>query len=396
MNGNCIVVSHSNIYGQFYTAAMNIAGLKAVQSPSLTDAISLISTNTSIKLLVLFCQNEDVAVQYKKYNNTLSSIPNHIVIVAEPPMTSYFKNSDANLIVHSMNLYNLMSIVKSFGIKVDDQVPDSTVSNFEFVLNKLKKGDISLPVNNDAAVYILSKLENEMLHFKDLAESVRIDPSIHAGLIKMANSAYFGGTTQIPSLEKAMIRLGMNNVKVFLINYINKALIKNKELIFIEQMKTVIDHALSVASLSYVIAEAKLPKEKEQMFSIGIVHNIGKIFLYATFSEMLKDKEIDDKTIEQYENLVKVNNIKIGVKLLSLWNFPEAIVAPIRYHKELTANKHFETTAILGIANAFVLNDIKNAGLPKAMQKLKLTKPEIDTLTIKAEEYQQEISAIFS
>lgn len=395
MKADCIVISHRNKYGLFYSSALEISGLITAQSPAVNDCSSLISSNTNVKILLFFCDSKDFADSYKKNSEKLDVIEQHIIIVSEPSFTSFFKNTNANVIVHSFNLFNLMGIIKSFGLKINEEVQNSEVSNFEFILNKLKNGDITLPVNNDTAVHILSKLQDEMIHFKDLAQTVRLDPSIHSGIIKLSNSAYFGGSTQINTLEKSMIRLGINNVKIFLINYINKALIKNKQLIFIEQMKNVIDHALDVASLNFVIASEKFQKEKEQMFSLGIIHNIGRIFLYATFSEMLQDKDVDERTIEQYENLVEANYIKIGAKLLRIWNFPDSIVCPIIYHKNFTKNQYNNATLILGISNAFMNNDLSTPGLPDAMKKYKLTKTEMDQFMDRAKEYKSEALSIF-
>ncbi len=110
-------------------------------------------------------------------------------------------------------------------------------------------------------------------------------------------------------MEAALVRVGLHNAKVFLINFINKSLLINKDLIFAKEIEETIIISLKTASLCFVLTDYFKIQSKEVMFSIGLLATLGKLFIYAALSRYLKEEGLLKKMdIEEYAKQIADNN----------------------------------------------------------------------------------------
>jgi HD-like signal output (HDOD) protein len=91
-----------------------------------------------------------------------------------------------------------------------------------------------------------------------------------------------------------------------------------------------------------------------------MLHDMGKIIFSAVHPELLthirafcRSKGIDEKTFEDLSG--GMNHAEIGARVAEKWNFPESLVAAIRYHHEpgLMTTDHKDVAFTVYLANAF-------------------------------------------
>ena len=72
----------------------------------------------------------------------------------------------------------------------------------------------SMPVIPDIATKILSIAESHIeISFKELEETIKIDPGLSAKILRVANSALYSRQKEITNLQMAITLLGFKNIK---------------------------------------------------------------------------------------------------------------------------------------------------------------------------------------
>src|SRR5690348_14946818 len=78
---------------------------------------------------------------------------------------------------------------------------DSLIASFSF-----------LPPAFELLPRLLLLLDDGEANCEDFAEMIRIDPGLTANVLRMSQSALFGGAQRIGSLSEAIMRLGVREV----------------------------------------------------------------------------------------------------------------------------------------------------------------------------------------
>ena len=198
------------------------------------------------------------------------------------------------------------------------------------------------------------------------------DVSLSARILKIVNSPFYGFPQRIYSINHAIVLLGANVLKSIVIS---TSVFTAME----EAMTGLSEHSLFCAFTSKHIAQeinknikktgetCKLKsneKQKQQqtidpdnMFAVGLLHDIGKIIIATTFKEdfktILEIAQKEEKPLEKVEHdILNISHDQLGYMLVKEWNLPSAIYIPIKYHHNPALADDFKKeTAILNIAD---------------------------------------------
>jgi len=166
------------------------------------------------------------------------------------------------------------------------------------------------------------------------------DPLISAKIIGLSNSAMFGASRRVSSVDDAAMLLGLTRVKSVALGIATiSAVTKLPE----GQLKTneLWLHSMTIALAMRAIAKAMPPRTRpldDQIFLSGLLHDIGYMALSyldtkasdAVHSQLQAQPERPVTEIEQ--ELLGITHAEIGAHLGRHWDLPEEIVAVMRYH----------------------------------------------------------------
>ena len=141
----------------------------------------------------------------------------------------------------------------------------------------------SLPVSVGKVLEICN---SPSVNPSDLSHVISLDPVLTGRLLKLLNSAYYGLSSQVTSLARAIIMLGINTVKnLALSTAILATLPKNKEQKGLN-MDGFWRHCLGVGVTAKLLAVKQGVDSKmlEEYFTAGLLHDIGKIPINANLS----------------------------------------------------------------------------------------------------------------
>ena len=353
---NTILAAPNHLILNFYSAYLEMIDLEHEQYSSISVAMKRASLiHDIINVFIVLETREDFSAYSKQKENIDENSKNLILICMKDEILRMATSSKVITFSHKDITNELVSTLSGISVckpymqeSTSDNSPEKILEHIKFML---LKGKINLPVKNEYAITVLSSLESDDISFKAIDEMTKNDPVLHSGIIKMANSAYFSGAfSNVTDVEKAMVRVGLANVKVFLINFINKSLASNSDLLYAKEICNLVDESLKVGCLCYVMADCFKVTSPVTMFSIGLMSQLGKIFMYASISDYLAGQKLSEDEKVCYSDMVESNGMKVSGMLLKKWKMSEDYYTPVIHGKELEHNPFMNETRILYMA----------------------------------------------
>lgn len=177
---------------------------------------------------------------------------------------------------------------------------------------------------------------------KEISTIIESDVSLSTRLLQIANSAFFGTTSAIYSVDQAVVRLGLNSVKdlVMTFAFVNELDWSDEQL---SRLQAIFNHSSLVNRFLKVVYQKKLKQPLSQaMACIGITHDIGKVIILQYFTDryeaILENQEkLENATFYESEKALGFKWFEhqdVGAYFLHMWNLPDGVVEATLYHHE--------------------------------------------------------------
>ncbi len=178
----------------------------------------------------------------------------------------------------------------------------------------------------------------------DLDRVIQLDPVLLGRVLKLINSAYYSLGTQVTSLVRAIIMLGVNTVKNLALSSAVLDRVSSKKDFRALNMEGFWRHSLCVGVTAKLIAKRRGidPKGIEEYFTAGLLHDIGKIPLNTALAEeyvltmSLADRERISLVASERRSL-GLDHCEAGGVVAENWKLSGAIADAVRWHHDLDA-----------------------------------------------------------
>ncbi len=211
---------------------------------------------------------------------------------------------------------------------------EDKASKRETILEAARKVE-ALPAAVTEALAIVQDPNSSMT---DLARSIEFDPGLTSNVLRLANSAYFGGGN-ISSLRDALVRLGQRKLFQVLLTS-SLAPLAGKPL---RGYSLPAGHLLA-QSIAVAIGTECLPVALGRpvpgfAFTAGLLHDVGKIvmgsFLELDAKPVLQYAEAKGVPFDEAEReILGIDHAETGAALLNSWRLPSEIVDAVRWHHQ--------------------------------------------------------------
>jgi HD-like signal output (HDOD) protein len=184
----------------------------------------------------------------------------------------------------------------------------------------------------------LSKLiSNENSNMKEFEKIIKMDPTLVLRLLRMVNSSYYGLQQKIDSISRAVIFIGMRNLRNMVVMEAIKEIFKKSSHEDFFSRSQLWLHCAAVSICSQMITERIFGKKGEDAFLCGILHDIGMIVedqvVQDLFIETCKSYKPNGKPIIEYEReIIGTDHCEVGFYLARDWKLPVGVQEGIRYH----------------------------------------------------------------
>ena len=222
----------------------------------------------------------------------------------------------------------------------------------------------NMPSLPTSVAKVLEICNNPQTSPADLNHVISLDPVLVGRVLKLINSAYYSLGQQVTSLVRAIIMLGINTVKnLALSTSVVGNLSKSKSAAGLN-MEGFWRHSLCVGVAAKAIAKKRGidPKQVEEYFAAGLLHDIGKIPLNAVLANdymlTVSSSDRDRASLVRAEDrTLGINHNSAGAMIVKAWKLDGAVGDAIIYHHNHLdyddSNRDLLYTIIL--ANRFAL-----------------------------------------
>jgi putative nucleotidyltransferase with HDIG domain len=194
------------------------------------------------------------------------------------------------------------------------------------------------------ALRICHLIDKEDITVRELEEALQLDPVLISRLLRMVNSAYYGLRQPVENIARAMVLLGLKNLRnLIVIDAMKGFFLENgDESIF--SRKQLWKHCNAVGVCARMIARRLLGTTGEDAFLAGILHDIGMIVedqirepLFRTAIQRYCEGE--GSLIEYEREILGTDHCVVGGILATKWGFPAVVYQVITSHHDLIETK---------------------------------------------------------
>ena len=230
-----------------------------------------------------------------------------------------------------------------------------------------------------ASLKSINETLNDLLDSEDsfvaqIAEVIRLDPSLTTRVLDLVNSIFFGSKDEkrITGVEEASIFLGLNRIRELIsaTPIIEEIMVLGKN----SQSFPWTDywrHSIGTAIMTReILSLTEQQFEDEADYVAGLLHNLGKLILAITFPVLFeeiyqKKHEKTGDSLLMEKKIVGWDHAKIGAYYLWNHHISNEIVEAIHWHNEPSRSEnHHHLASAIQVAD-FITHEIGVMGLDR-------------------------------
>ncbi|MBV7316677.1 HDOD domain-containing protein [Shewanella sp. NIFS-20-20] len=202
-----------------------------------------------------------------------------------------------------------------------------------------------LPRLPKAISELLDAVNDSQATIKGITSKLAQEPIVSARVLRMANSAYFGSSREVASLDEAVVRLGMQKLRTLVIASALVGAVPASKAVNLGEFW---GNTFEVACCCQVVAKST-KSEPDAAFTCAILHNIGELLIATIMADSVHEIEALIDAGGEVENsqiaVLGYSAADIGSLLADNWKFPPALVDGIRFQNHPTKTSPYSELA---------------------------------------------------
>ena len=232
---------------------------------------------------------------------------------------------------------------------------------------------------------LLQELEDDNSSVKSIAALIGKDLALTARVLRAANAAFYGRSSEITTVEAAAHLIGTRAIKALALSVSFFDIVRQSGKIDQFDLKDFWRHNLETAVISDRLAAAMgtAPLAREEAFVCGLLHDLGILFFVqeypVEYMKLLPTVKSGRLLVESEKQVFGMSHDEIGGRIARMWRLPETIVTSIaNHHQQLPTDNGSGTLQpwqIVNIAHVFVHGGIDVDAEPSSdriKQRIKL------------------------
>ena len=213
------------------------------------------------------------------------------------------------------------------------------------VLDQIKE----IPAMPNVIVKALGIIKDDSTGTKELSEIMAYDQALTSQVLKLVNSAYYGFAQEITSVGKALALLGMTQTRNIIIAVAMKPMLTS------QGGRDMWKHSLRCAVACEYLADKTGVVDAGDAFTIGFLHDIGKILLNIVDAMLYQKVRTSVKNgmdiIEAENEMFETNHADMGFLLAKKWKLSVLLANCIKYHHDPLSSSMPQVSTLAYVAN---------------------------------------------
>lgn len=283
--------------------------------------------------------------------------------------------------------------------QLKDSDPPATYSHKRSATAALKakilRGLVNLPPMPHIILKAREIIADPDSSLKNLADIIETDQALVAKVLTLANSAYYGVSGMVSSIQHASVLLGQKTLVQLITISASSSLLNKKLKSYQVSPAEMWKHSLACAFGARRICEKSQPDSIEDAFVAGLLHDAGKIILdpyleshKGEFDRLGRKK---DRPFHEAERaVIGFDHAEIMARACRLWRFPEAQSDAIRFHHSPHDADNGQLACVIHAADILAKSTGHSVGAPcqvtdidqDILRRLKLNLKDLDAITL--------------
>jgi putative nucleotidyltransferase with HDIG domain len=269
------------------------------------------------------------------------------------------------------------------------------------LIERIHKNRLVLPNMPSAARECLDLLEDPDGGMGKVAKAIGRDPIIAPQIVRRAQSAMLGGGAPVRTIEQAVARLGVRQLRALLIDLCARKLFESKNPAIRRATRGLWEHSVAVAVLSRAIARRRRDVDPDAAYMSGLLHDVGK----PVAASLLLDAERNTEGSPNqwlgegaWLDVIAECHREVGVALARSWGLQDDVVLAIARSERYSVDGPGSTASVVCFANALVKRegiytgqidpDSVDALIREGLQLFKIEAEMLDTLMAELRDHQ--------
>ncbi|MCL2808917.1 MAG: HDOD domain-containing protein [Treponema sp.] len=223
--------------------------------------------------------------------------------------------------------------VASISIPLDEAM----LQNMSVLSEEIVQNINSLPQFPENVLMVQKLINDPSSDMPTIARQISMDPALTADLLKIVNSAQYMLSKKVDSISEAVKMIGIKGIKNLLYSYGTQKVLGDDTI----DKKKLWEHSYKTAFYAFNLVKNFKNDNNllDDVYIGGMLHDMGKIIFSNVHGDLLDkikgfcvDKNVPSSTFEDLS--AGLNHAELGALIAEKWNFPEKLVAAIRYHHE--------------------------------------------------------------
>ncbi|MDX1557478.1 MAG: HDOD domain-containing protein [Marinobacter sp.] len=181
--------------------------------------------------------------------------------------------------------------------------------------------DLQLPSLPEVTLRALNACHQDE-SYRKISEIVSADTALVARILALANSALYGPSTPIRSVDQALLRLGTRRFHTLVLTAALRQLLFELGGDEWQQLRDFWRHSLTTALTARALATLTRYPEPDEAFMLGMLHNIGELIAIKTPATEAKQHYLDHQS-------------DIAAELVASWGLGPMAADAMRYQQAL-------------------------------------------------------------
>lgn len=200
----------------------------------------------------------------------------------------------------------------------------------------------------------------------DLERVIETDPALAGRILRIANSAFYGGYRSVSTIQAAVMRMGFDAVRGLVV----AASVKSVYRRFGLTEQQLWEHAVGTAIGSRIVAK-ETGVNPDEAFVAGLLHDVGKTVLannheerYAEVFQAVYNEGVPSLAAEV--GVFGFGHTEIGGSVVRRWRLPESIEECVRHHHQPLGADPACRALVASVAVANMMAHANGIGLREA------------------------------
>jgi HD-like signal output (HDOD) protein len=187
---------------------------------------------------------------------------------------------------------------------------------------------------------ILATLCDASLDARQIAEVIQREPGLAARVLKVANSAFYGSSRHIATLDRALMLLGLDAVRgIAAAACLDRSVARRSPAAAIDP-QALAHHCVASAFAAEALTKQAGRAIPAEAFMAALLHDFGvpvqerldSVGVLKLMEALAADPDASYNTLE--ESLVQVGHGRCAEVVFDHWHLPQGIVFAARYHDD--------------------------------------------------------------